>query len=151
VGADLMVPLGMVVIEPNIDYWKSHGAGYWLANGDVALRFPHQGSSFWVGAGPTFGYVTSYHNGTSGGYSIGDPSNVVGLQYNGGPAPNPTLPGSGNATISGPFNGRNSAWGWDVNGGVGFSGHLRPYVTARYSKVRNLKAGGVAVGLRFGH
>jgi len=42
-------------------------------------------------------------------------------------------------------------WGWDVNGGIGFGGTLRPYITARYNKIKEYKAGGVAVGIRFGH
>ena len=41
-------------------------------------------------------------------------------------------------------------WGWDVNGGISFSGTFRPYITARYNKIKEYKAGGVAVGLRFG-
>jgi len=41
-------------------------------------------------------------------------------------------------------------WGWDVNGGIAFSGTLRPSITARYNKIKEYKAGGIAVGLRFG-
>ena len=36
-GVNLMVPLGMVVIAPSVDYWKEHGAGYWLGGADVDL------------------------------------------------------------------------------------------------------------------
>jgi len=136
-GADIMVPVGMVVIEPNIDYWKAHGYGYWLGNADVAIRFARTGPSFWVGAGPTYGYITGYNDSISG---YGG-RKVTGQQYT---VP-PSTPGS-----TGPFNGKDNAWGWDVNGGISFSGTLHPYVTARYNKVKNLKAGGVAVGIRFG-
>ena len=151
-GVNLMVPLGMVVIAPNVDYWKEHGAGYWLGGADVDLRFTRPGPSFWVGAGPTYGYITGYNHISSGGYSTG----IVGLQYTpppttpGTPGTNPSVP-PGSASIGGPFDGKSRAWGWDINGGVTFSGTFRPYVTARYNKVKNLKAGGVAVGIRFGH
>jgi hypothetical protein len=145
-GADLMVPLGMIVIEPNVDYWKAHGAGYWLGNADVAIRFARTGPSFWVGAGPTYGYITGYDS-SSTGYGG---RTVTALQYAPGPT-NPGTPSNGSAIIGGPFNGKDNAWGWDVNGGISFSGTLHPYVTARYNKVKNLKAGGVAVGIRFGH
>src|SRR6266702_3445240 len=71
-GANLMIPLGAVAIEPNVDYWKSHGAGYWLGGADVALRFSRPGPSFWVGAGSTYGYITGHGSG-SGGYSVSTP------------------------------------------------------------------------------
>src|SRR5258706_15128912 len=131
-----MVPLGMVAIFPNVDYWKEHGEGYWLGGADVALRFSRPGPSFWVGAGPTYGYITGYDS-SSSGYS----GRAVGLQYTPPPAPGPgTSPSPGSDTIGGPFNGKSRAWGWDVNGGISFSGSFRPYVTARYDKVKHLKA-----------
>jgi hypothetical protein len=42
-------------------------------------------------------------------------------------------------------------WGWDVNGGLGFSSGpgTRPYVSARYIKIKDFKTIGGAVGLRF--
>src|SRR5438874_13405476 len=69
VGADLMVPVGsMVSFAPNIDYTKISDAGLWWANIDVALRFPTTGAaSWWVGAGPTWYYVTGV-SGSSSGY-----------------------------------------------------------------------------------
>jgi len=146
-GVNLMVPLGMVAIAPNVDYWKQHGAGYWLGGADVDLRFSRPGPSFWVGAGPTYGYITGYKSASyTGPYSTG----IVGLQYT-PPPTTPGTPGTGSTSINGPFDGKSREWGWDVNGGISFSGTLRPYVTARYNKVKNLKAGGVAVGIRFGH
>jgi hypothetical protein len=130
VGADLMLPIGPVSIAPNIDYTKIGSAGLWWANGDVVFRFGHSGGpSFWAGAGPTYYYVTNAgQSGSSGGYSAGGPY---------------FLAATNSTTIK--------EWGWDVNGGVGFSGTLRPYITARYNKIKQFKAGGVAVGLRFGH
>jgi hypothetical protein len=108
VGADLMLPLGVVAISPNIDYTKIGGAGLWWGNADVDFRFSQgRGPQFWVGAGPTYYYVTGASE-------------------------------------------KVNEWGWDVNGGVGFSGTFRPYITARYNKIKEYKAGGVAVGLRFG-
>jgi hypothetical protein len=42
-------------------------------------------------------------------------------------------------------------WGWDVNAGVGWElTSVKPYVTLRYVKIKDLKAPGAAVGLRFG-
>src|SRR6266849_520221 len=66
VGVNLTVPIGMFAISPTVDYWKSHGYGYWLGGADVAIRFPRQGVSFWVGAGPTYGYITNYKSSGSG-------------------------------------------------------------------------------------
>lgn len=41
-------------------------------------------------------------------------------------------------------------WGWDLNGGVGWNtGTMKPYVTARYIKIKEFKTTGVAIGLRF--
>jgi len=125
-GVDAMFPIGMFAIAPNIDYTKSHGAGLWWGAADLLLRFPQRGGpSFWVGAGPTYYYVTNYSEGSSG-YSR--PGLVVSAQEE--------------STIK--------EWGWDVNGGIGFGGTLRPYITARYNKIKEYKAGGVAVGIRFG-
>ena len=129
VGADLMFPIGPVSIAPNIDYTKIGSAGLWWANGDVVFRFGQgRGPSFWVGAGPTYYYVTNADQaGAAGGYSSG--------RF--------FLAETNSDTIK--------EWGWDVNAGIGFSGTLRPYVTARYNKIKEYKAGGVAVGIRFGH
>jgi len=66
---------------------------------------------------------------------------------------NPTNPTTGSSTTGGVFgNGNKNAWGYDINGGVKFGaiGSVQPYVTARYNKIKDLKAGGVAIGLRFG-
>src|SRR5437868_4453119 len=73
VGADLMFPIGPVSIAPNIDYTKIGSAGLWWANGDVVFRFGQgRGPSFWVGAGPTYYYVTNADQaGAAGGYSSG--------------------------------------------------------------------------------
>src|SRR6266487_3796446 len=61
VGVDAMFPIGMFAIAPNIDYTKASGAGLWWASADLEIRFPQrQGPSFWVGAGPTYYYVTNY-------------------------------------------------------------------------------------------
>ena len=124
IGADLSFPIGPIAIMPNIDYWKEHSEGYWLGGGDIVLRYGDKGMAWWLGAGPTYGYVTGYH----------EPATVYG-------------------EIGGPFgNGKDKAWGWDANGGVTFGnwGGVRPYVTGRYNKVKDLKVGGVAVGIRFG-
>ena len=128
VGADLMFPIGMVAISPNIDYTKVHKSGLWWGAVDVDLRFPQrQGLSYWFGAGPTYYYVTNYSEGSSGGY------------------------GRNGAVFAAASSDKIKEWGWDVNGGIGFSGTFRPYITARYNKIKEYKAGGVAVGLRFGH
>ena len=129
VGADLMFPIGPISIAPNIDYTKISGAGLWWGNADVVLRFsPGTSPSFWVGAGPTYYYVTNADKaGSSGGYSYG--GGVFSAATN-------------SDTVK--------EWGWDVNGGIALSGTLRPYITARYNKIKEYKAGGIAVGLRFG-
>src|SRR5437870_8595241 len=61
-GVNMMIPFGMIAIAPNIDYTKQDQAGLWFGNADVALRFPTKsgGPSYWVGAGPTYGYVSNY-------------------------------------------------------------------------------------------
>src|SRR5207245_498231 len=127
VGADLMLPIGsLLAIAPNIDYTKIGGSGLWWGNADLALRFSQgRGPSFWVGAGPTYYYVTNASE-SSEGYAHNGVFSAL--------ANDPTI----------------REWGWDVNGGVSFSGTFRPYFTARYNKIKEYKAGGVAVGLRFG-
>jgi hypothetical protein len=42
-------------------------------------------------------------------------------------------------------------WGWDGNAGVGWDmSGVKPYWTFRYVKIKNTKATGGAIGLRFG-
>jgi len=54
-------------------------------------------------------------------------------------------------TYSGSGESNEHEWGWDANAGLVWrSGGLSPYVTVRYEKIKDLKASGVAVGLRFG-
>ena len=151
IGVNLSFPVGPVSIVPNVDYWKDHGVGYWLGGGDVVLRFNNGGTGYWVGAGPTYGYLTSYGSGSSYG------TRARTFQYTPPSTGNPGNPGTppvSSPALGGPFgNGKDNAWGWDVNGGITFGtmAHgLRPYITGRYNKVKDLKAGGVAIGLRFG-
>lgn len=160
IGVDFTLPLGPIAIMPNLDYWRSHGYGYWVANGDVALRFADGGSAYWIGAGPTYGFVTGAGSSSSGGgtgYSMpASPYDYTTPGTNPNPpnTTNPTNPPTtGGATVGGVFgNGKKNAWGYDVSGGIAFGtmGGLHPYITARYNKIKDLKAGGVAVGLRFG-
>ena len=43
-----------------------------------------------------------------------------------------------------------SEWGWDANGGVGWSmGGIKPYVSARYIKIKDFRSTGGFIGLRF--
>ncbi|HEX9407359.1 MAG TPA: hypothetical protein VF975_08590 [Thermoanaerobaculia bacterium] len=155
VGVNMMLPIGMIVLAPNIDYTKTGNAGLWFGNADVALRFgAPKGTSYWVGAGPTYGYVSNYSNSSTGVY--GRPA-VRGQQYTppttppgGNPPSTGTVPGAHTAFDR--FGGATSAWGWDANAGVSFgTSSLRPYVVGRYDQVHNLKTAGVALGLRFGH
>ncbi|HEV8433993.1 MAG TPA: hypothetical protein VGR95_11320 [Thermoanaerobaculia bacterium] len=155
IGVDFAVPLGPIAIMPNLDYWRAHGYGYWIANGDVTLRFATGGSSYWIGAGPTYGWVTGTgsSSGSGTGYSmpVASPNDYTPPSTTPNPT-NPTTPTNG-ATVGGVFgNGQKNAWGYDVNAGItlGKMGGLHPYVTARYNKIKDLKAGGVALGLRFG-
>ena len=159
IGVDFTLPIGPIAIMPNLDYWRSHGYGYWIANGDVTLRFANGGSSYWIGAGPTYGFVTGSGSSSSSGTGYSVPS-MPASPYDYTPPPSnppsgtgPTGPVTGGATVGGVFgNGKKNAWGYDVNGGIGFGamGGLHPYITARYNKIKDLKAAGVAVGLRFG-
>lgn len=133
VGVDAMFPIGMFAIAPNIDYTKASGAGLWWGNADLDLRFNKgMGRTFWVGAGPTYYYVTNYHeesgSTTTGPYGHGSVFSAASTDE---------------STIR--------EWGWDVNGGFELGGTFRPYFTARYNKIKEYKAGGVAVGIRFGH
>jgi hypothetical protein len=155
IGVNMMIPLGMIALAPNIDYTKQDNAGLWFGNADVAFRFPagtKNGPSYWVGAGPTYGYVSNY---TSGVGTLS--SRAVRAQ---GYAP----PGSGGGGSSGSgstggahtaydqFGGTERAWGWDANAGVSWgASSWRPYLVGRYNQVHDLKTAGVAVGLRFGH
>src|SRR5258708_16570854 len=96
VGVDLMVPIGMLAISPNVDYWKSHGVGYWLAGADLDVRIPHPGASFCGGAGPTYCFLTNYKYGQTTDVTSGiQQLNIGGLQYN----PNP--PGGTNPSTNG--------------------------------------------------
>ena len=158
IGVDFALPLGPIAIMPNLDYWRANGYGYWIANGDVTFRFANGGSSYWIGAGPTYGFVTGSGSSSSGsgtGYSM--PASPYDYTTPGPTNPpsgtTPTGPTTGSATVGGIFgNGQKNAWGYDVNGGISFGrmGSLNPYLTARYNKIKSLKAAGVAVGLRFG-
>jgi hypothetical protein len=60
VGADAQWPIGPAAISPNIDYSRKNGVGWWFASGDIDLRFATGGGgpAYWIGAGPTYGYVT---------------------------------------------------------------------------------------------
>ena len=157
VGVNVMIPLGMIALAPNIDYTKQDQAGLWFGNADVAWQFKSKtGPSYWVGAGPTYGYVSNYSSGTAG-YGTRTRS-VHAKQYTPPPGGGGgTTPGTGSGTggthtAFDQFGGTASAWGWDVNGGVSWpGGSWRPYLVGRYNQVHDLKTAGVAVGLRFGH
>src|SRR5579872_5112777 len=72
IGIHAMLPIGMIAIAPNIDYTRTDGAGLWFGNADVDLRFrTSRGPTFWIGAGPTYGYLSNYGK-TSGtrGYQV---------------------------------------------------------------------------------
>ena len=65
------------------------------------------GPTYWIGAGPTYGYVT-----------------FQGLS--------------------------DSEWGWDANAGVAWTmGGVKPYAVARYYKIKDFRASGASIGLRF--
>jgi hypothetical protein len=133
VGADFAVPIGPVAIIPTLDYSKKSGVGYWFGSADVDLRNPlGTGPQWWAGAGPTYGY-----------WKFGGSSSGGNRGY--GSVPGATVVSSA-ASTSGTF----KEWGWDVNGGIGFStAALKPYVTARYTKIKGFKTTGAAIGLRF--
>ena len=150
VGVNMMIPLGIIALAPNIDYTKQDQAGLWFGNADIAFRFPagtKSGATYWVGAGPTYGYVSNYTEGV--GASRTRP--VSARQYGGGGGAG----GSGSSgahTAYDQFGGTERAWGWDANAGVSWGGSSwRPYLVGRYNQVHDLKTAGVAVGLRFGH
>jgi hypothetical protein len=142
VGADVMIPLGPIAFAPNVDYSRKSGIGWWFGNADVDLRYGNSsGGAWWVGAGPTYGYVTGYNSGSSTGYR-----HVTPLQYSGG--------GGGGTNPSPAFGGTsgssNSAWGWDANAGYSFkTGGLKPYIGARYQKIKSFKSASGSIGLRF--
>ena len=156
-GVDLMAPIGPIAIVPNFDYAKAHGLGYWWAHGDVAYRFNlGSGQTFWVGAGPSYEFLTGRPSGVSTGYGT-----ISTQQYGGGGGGSGGGSGGSGGGTGGSGGGQSSAftfnngarhaWGYDVTGGVSFSGHLRPYVQAHYNKIRNFHTAGVAVGFRCGH
>jgi opacity protein-like surface antigen len=155
IGVNAMVPFGIVAISPNIDYTRMSNAGLWFGNADVALRFgANRGTSYWVGAGPTYGYVSNYSTTNNGPYSR---RQIGSLQYTPPPSNGPGTPPSNTPstphTAFDRFGGSTSAWGWDANAGAAWraTSSLRPYVVGRYNQVRSLKTAGVAIGLRFGH
>jgi len=164
VGVNVMIPLGMVALFPNIDYTRQDQAGLWFGNADVALRFPSRnrnGASYWIGAGPTYGYVSSYGSSAAG---YGSRTRTIrGTGYTppppggGGGSGGGTTPGSGSGTGGAhtafeQFGNTERAWGWDANAGAEWgTASWRPYVVGRYNQVHDLKTAGVAIGLRFGH
>lgn len=90
VGVRMMVPFGRFYLAPNLDYTRNTGAGLWFANADVALRLGSKsGPTYWVGAGPTYGYISSYGSGTSG---RGNSRAIGGQQYTPPPPPPPPPP-----------------------------------------------------------
>ncbi|HJT17627.1 MAG TPA: hypothetical protein VJ853_09575 [Thermoanaerobaculia bacterium] len=157
VGVNAMLPFGMIAISPNIDYTRMSGAGLWFGNADVAFRFnPTTGGvNYWVGGGPTYGYVSNYSATNNGPYS----QRAIGAQQYAPPpstgpgAPPSNTPPSSRHTAFDRFGGATSAWGWDANAGAEWraTSSLRPYVVGRYDQVHSLKTAGVAIGLRFGH
>jgi len=157
IGVNAMLPFGMIAISPNIDYTRMAKAGLWFGNADVAFRFgANRGASYWVGAGPTYGYVSNYSTTNNGPYSQRP---VGSLQYTPPPPTTPGNPPSGTPPANNPhtafsrFGGSTSAWGWDANAGAEWraTSSLRPYVVGRYNQVHSLKTAGFAIGLRFGH
>ncbi len=162
VGVNVQVPFGMIAISPNLDYSRNHGVGLWLGAADVALRFQPAKTEYWVGAGPTYGYLSSYGS-SSRGYDLprsaqqyggGGGGGTGGGTGGGSGSGGGSSSGSGSHTGFQQFTpGSNSDWGWDVNAGValGIGASYRPYAVVRYNRVRNLKTTGVAIGLRFGH
>ena len=43
-----------------------------------------------------------------------------------------------------------SEWGWDANGGIAFAtGGIKPYVSARYLKIKDFRSTGAFLGVRF--
>ena len=164
VGVNMMVPLGVIAVMPNIDYTKQANAGLWFGNADVAFRFSpnsKNGPSYWVGAGPTYGYISNYGSGTSG-YAVRNhpvraqqytpPGGGGGSGGGSGSGGSSGSSGSNNHSAFDQFGGNTNAWGWDVNAGASWGGsNWRPYVIGRYNQVHDLKTAGVALGLRFGH
>jgi hypothetical protein len=109
VGADAMWPVGPVAFSPNIEYTRKEGVNFYAGSADIDLRFPtgSGGPTYWIGAGPTYGYVT-----------------FEGLS--------------------------DSEWGWDANAGVAWQmGGVKPYVVGRYYKIKDFRASGASIGLRF--
>ena len=50
-----------MALIPNVDYSRSHGINWWFGSADLDLQFATGGGgpSYWLGAGPTYGRVTS--------------------------------------------------------------------------------------------
>jgi len=85
-----MLPFGRIAISPNIDYTRMSNAGLWFGNADVAFRFgANRGASYWVGAGPTYGYVSNYSTTNNGPYSQ---RSIGSLQYTPPGCAGPTSP-----------------------------------------------------------
>jgi hypothetical protein len=61
VGADLVLPFGPIAIVPNVDVSQSGDIIYWIGSADVDLMYKSSGGpSYWIGAGPAYGYFTGY-------------------------------------------------------------------------------------------
>lgn len=127
IGVDLRVPIGMIAIGPNLDYTREKAMGLWLASADFAARF----GNAWIGIGPAYKFET--HDDGSYGGEVPDPGDRRRVSH---------LTAAGTEAVR--------PWGWDVNGGLEFSGSLRTYVVGRYHHVGTLKTAGIAVGIRFG-
>jgi len=109
VGVDAQWPIGPVAIAPNVDYTRKDGVNFYAGSVNLDLRFDSGagGPAYWLGAGPTYGYV----------------------EFQGDHA---------------------TEWGYNVDAGAAWkAGGVKPYIDARYYKIKEFKAGGIALGLRF--
>jgi hypothetical protein len=128
-----------------------HGGYYWGDLKQWAVGVDAQWPIGPVAISPNIDY--SRKEGLSWWFASGD----IDLRFSptGGPAfwvgAGPTYGRVGtSAFATGAFE-HDSEWGWDVNAGAGFGamGGVRPYVSARYIKIKDFRSTGGFVGLRF--
>ena len=128
-----------------------HGGYYWGDLKQWAVGVDAQWPIGPIAISPNVDY--SRKNGFSWWFASGD----VDLRFSpGGGAPSywigagPTYGRVGTSAFATGANEHDSEWGWDANGGISWGmGGLKPYVSARYLKIKDFRSTGAFIGLRF--
>jgi hypothetical protein len=59
-GVEVLFPFGSIAITPSIDYTRVEGVSLYFASADLQYVVrPLGGATYWLGAGPAYGYAHS--------------------------------------------------------------------------------------------